>query len=393
MTHAAITDRPGVRNKLLAAVDRIRDLLDAENEAQERNAELSRASSNALYEAGILKMKLPAVLGGFEADLVTQFEVIEALSTISPAAGWCAMVGATSIGMPGAFLSDAGIAQMFADGDVPRGAILIMPSGQATPVAGGFRLSGRWAFASGVQHAQWVAAHGLMRVTPDAPPLLHMFVFPASSITIHDNWQVLGLRGTGSCDISVEDIFVPAELAWDVAAQPPQRGGALYRLGIPAFVAYEHAGFATGVARRALDTLTKLAIEKKRGYGPGALSLADRPAVQRLLGHSDLRLRAARALAVDLNQQAMDVVERGETPSARLALELRSSACYCTEVALDIVNQAFRYAGAGAIFESSVMQRCLRDINVAAQHLMVSEIAYELLGKTHLGFDDVQPMG
>ncbi len=386
-------DRATVRAELLANVAAIAPTLAAAIESEEREAQLSRASSDALHQAGILSMKVPAVLGGAEADLVTQFEVLEAVARISPAAAWCAMVGATSLGMPGAFLPDAGIEQMFAAGRMPRGAILIMPTGKATPVEGGYRLSGRWAFASGVQHAEWIAAHAMVRMDEAAAPALHMMVFPRSVIHLHNNWQVLGLRGTGSTDISVDDIFVPRELSWNVVEQTPRRGEGLYRLGIPAFVAYEHAAFATGLARTALDTLRGIAIEKKRGYGPNAVGVADRAVVQRLIGHGDLRLRAARLLVIDLNQQAMEIVDGGGVPSTQLALELRASACFCTEVATDIISQAFRHAGAAAIFENSVMQRCLRDINVAAQHLMVSEIAYELLGKTHLGFDNVAPMG
>jgi alkylation response protein AidB-like acyl-CoA dehydrogenase len=178
-----------------------------------------------------------------------------------------------------------------------------------------------------------------------------------------------------------------------VESQPPQRGGPLYRLGIPAFVAYEHAAFATGLARRALDSLSASAINKKRGYGPGAKSLADRETLQRFIGHSDLKLCSARGLALELNQQAMDAVENGDDIDDRMALELRSIACYCTEVATELVTQAFRYSGASSIYEKNGMQRCLRDINVAAQHLMVSEVAYELLGKTHLGYSEVAPMG
>jgi alkylation response protein AidB-like acyl-CoA dehydrogenase len=393
MAESLNAHRAAVRQRLLAAVDGIRSILHDAAEGEEAAAELSRASSDALYDSGVLHMKVPTVLGGAEADLVTQYEVIEAVTAVNAAAGWCAMVGSTSLGLPAAFLPDGGVARMFGAGHMPRGAILIMPTGQATRVAGGYRLSGTWAFASGVQHAEWVAAHGLLREADDAAPVLHMFVFPASDIRLHDNWQVLGLRGTGSCDISVTDIFVPEDCAWNVVAQKPRRGGALYRLGVPAFVANEHAAFATGIARRALDLLTTAAIDKKRGYGPGASSLADRAVVQRMLGHSNLKLRAARALALQLNEQAMDVVQSGADITPRLALELRAVACYCTEVAGDIVTQAFRYAGAAAIFEHHLMQRCLRDINVAAQHLMVSEIAYELLGKTHLGFADVQPMG
>jgi len=382
----------GLRARLLAGVERIRPILAAQCEAEEQQARLSRASADALYDAGVLHMKAPRVLGGEEADLVTQYEVIEAVSRINPAAGWCTMTGATSIAIPGAFLSNEGVATMFGEGRMPRAALVVMPSGRAVPVEGGFRLTGRWAFASGVHHAEWVAVHALVTVDDDAPPILHMLVFSATAVELHDNWQVLGLRGTGSCDVSVNDLFVPAAMAWNVPGQPPQRGGPLYRLGIPAFVAYEHAAFATGLARRALDTLTETAISKKRGYGPGAVSLADRAAVQRLIGHSELRLRAARGLALDVNARVMEVVERDNSVPSQLALETRAAAVYCTEIAVDIISQAFRYSGAAAIYEQSIMQRCLRDITVAAQHLMVSDVAYELLGKTYLAFEDINPM-
>lgn len=381
------------RDVLLANVARYRDTLAGQIADEERHAQLSRASSDALYDAGILRMKLPRVLGGHEADLVTQFEVLEAVAAINPAAGWCAMVGATSLGMPGAFLPDGGIERMFANGHIPRGAILIMPSGEGNRVDGGYRLTGRWAFASGVHHAEWVSATGLVCESPDAPPRAHMFSFPATNITIHDNWQVLGLRGTGSCDISVEDVFVPDDCVWDLERQGPRRGGPLFRLGIPAFVAYEHAAFATGLARHALDSLTGLAITKKRGYGPGAKSLADRETLQRFVGHSELKLRAARGLAMALNAQAMAAIESGDALTNRLAIELRGIAVYCTEVATEIVGAAFRFAGASSIYESNDMQRCLRDINVAGQHLFVSDKTYELLGQTHLGVTDVPPMG
>ena len=101
---------------------------------------------------------------------------------------------------------------------MPAAALLVMPSARAVPVEGGFRLTGRWAFASGVHHAEWVAAQALMTVDDDAPPVLHMLVFPAAAVELHDNWQVLGLRGTGRCDISVSDLFVPAAMAWNVRA-------------------------------------------------------------------------------------------------------------------------------------------------------------------------------
>ena len=380
-----------LRARLLAGVARVSASLAASVDSEETQGYLSRETVTALQDAGILGMKTPRELGGLEADLVTQFEVIEALARVNPAAAWCAMVGTTSLGMPGAFLPESGVRRMFSGERLPRGAILIMPSAKATPVAGGFTLSGRWAFASGVQHAEWISAHGLLH-TEDGPPALYMFTFPASAITLHDTWHVLGLKGTGSCDISVESLFVPEDSAWNVQTQTPQRGGPLYRLGIPAFVAYEHAAFATGTARRALDALTQLVRGKKRGYGPDARGLADREVVQRMIGRAELELRAARELARSLNAEAMALAGRGLPIETRLALELRGAAVYCTEVASAMVGEAFRLAGAGAIYEKSVLQACLRDINVAAQHQMVSQFTYELLGRHHLGVENLNPM-
>ena len=378
---------------MLDKVAGIASLLNAQIADEESKARLSKQTYSALYDSGLFRMKLPKTLGGFEADLVTQFEVLEALAKINSSAAWCTMVGATSLGLPGAFLPEAGVAKMFAGGVVPRGAVVIMPTGKAQSVTGGYKLSGSWSFASGVEHAEWVSAH-VMAVAPSGTePTLHMFSFPASEITIHDTWHVLGLRGTGSCDISVEDLYVPEGLTWQVGVQPPQRGGPLFQLGIPAFVAYEHAAFALGVARNALDEFTQTAREKKRGYGPDASGLGDRHTVQRFIGRSDLKLRAARQLAMALNDQAMNSIESGVAINNQLNVELRSVACYCTEVGAEIVAEALRHSGAGAIYEKSNMQRYLRDINVAAQHLMVSDISYELLGKSLLGYPNVPPMG
>ena len=391
--HSQVIDSmQSTREFLLGQVDSIHDTLAARIGEEEAAARLSKASSDALYDSGILKMKLPKILGGYEADLVTQFEVLKKLAGINSAAAWCAMVGATSLGMPGAFLPDGGVKKMFKDGVIPKGAIVIMPTGTAEPVDGGYCLNGHWSFASGVHHAEWVSAHVMVKNDAAAEPTLFMFSFPASELQIHDNWQVLGLRGTGSCDISVKDLFVPDDCVWEVGVQMPQRGGALYKLGIPAFVAYEHAAFALGVAEQALRSFTLTASNKKRGYGPDAKGLGARHTIQRFIGQSDMALRAARQLAVELNQKAMDVIETGQEISTELAIEIRAVATYCTEIGESIVGDALRHSGAGSIYEKHDMQRYLRDINVAAQHLMVSDISYELLGRYRLGDVNISPM-
>ena len=257
-----------------------------------------------------LPLKLPAAFGGAEADPVTQLKVIEALTRIDPSAGWCTMIGASAAAMLAVFLPDEAIEQVFAGGRVPRAAGVFMPAGRAAPTEGGYVVSGRWSFASGIRHSQWVSAGAL--VAPDESNGAEerngtrhlMAVFPTSEARIHDNWQVVGLKGTGSNDFSVSGLFVPEAFTWDVMRTLPKRGGPLYHLGIPGFVANEHSAFALGVGRRALDAIIELAQEKQRGYGNSS-SLAMRPSFQRAIGQCDLRLRASRAFVIEVLDDGM----------------------------------------------------------------------------------------
>ena len=375
---------------LLDAVAGIRDVLAASAAESERTATLAPAAVAALERAGLLALKLPAALGGAEADPVTQIDVIEAVSAIDAAAGWCLMVGATTIAMPGVFLGDDAIRTMFPGGRIPRAAGCYMPSGQAVEARGGYRISGRWAFASGIRHAAWVS--GTARVVRDGQPTAErrVFVVPVGEVEIHDTWQVAGLRGTGSCDFSLRDHLVDTAFTWDLDRAVQRRGGPLYRLGMPGFVANEHAAFALGVARRALDTVVGLAAGKARGVTPTVLG--ERGTFQRFVGAAEARLRAARALAVEANAAAWRTVAAGARLTPRQHAELRAVAVHATEAALEAVTGSFRYAGGGALYDTSVLQACLRDLNAAAQHFMVSDSAYEALGQFVLGHPTAEPM-
>jgi indole-3-acetate monooxygenase len=392
MSGAFPTERGAKRAFLLAAVERIRDVVAAGAEEAERLRTLPAATVRALAESGLLALKIPASLGGAEADPVTQLEVLEALTHIDASAGWCLMVATTAVGLPAGFLPDEAIGKIFTGGRTPLAAIAIFPGGIATPVEGGFRLSGRWPFASGVHHAEWLTAGCWVRRDPQDRGVRHIVVIPAAAAEIHDNWKVAGLEGTGSSDFSVTDVFVPAAFAWNPATDGPRRGGALFRLGMPAFVAYEHVAFALGVARRALDAGLELGQDKRRGIVTAA-PLAGRAAFQALLGESEIRLRVLRAGAIELFEAAWTTARAGTTLERRQQAELRSIATYATQTAADIVTRVFRAAGGGALYRTEILQRCLRDIHAGAQHFMVSDSAYERLGEILLGVPNVDPLG
>lgn len=379
-----------VREELLTRAEAIAPDLAALAGADEANGSLTAKTVALLEDAGFFRLKLARELGGFEADPATQLLVLEALARVNISASWCTMVGATGVSQPGAFLSDEAIAEMFADGRPPRCATVGMPMGTAVPVAGGYRVSGRWPFASGVRHSEWISTSAMVE-RPGGPEALKV-VIPTASVELHDNWHVVGLKGTGSCDFSANDLFVPSAFTWRLMGGQPKRGGPLYRLAFPGYVANEHAGVALGLARAALDRFVAKETERSRSYVAGSPAMATRPVIQDALARMELKLRAARLLAIDVNEDAWRTLEAGGEVSVQQQCELRAAATYSTEVAVDIVTEAFRHAGGSAIYTQHALQQMLRDINVAAQHRMVSAAAYENLGRALLGVPEVNPM-
>ena len=382
-------DRAEKRQVLLQAVEQVRGTLAAQTDAAEEARTLPDASVAALREAGLFRLKLPAELGGAEADPVTQLEVIEAVTTINPSAGWCMFIGAAIVGMAGAFLPDETIASVFPHGRIPTMAGGLMP-GRAVAERGGYRVTGRWSWGSGIRHAEWVLVQTL--VERDSPmPEVRAVVFPVAQAQVIDNWHVLGMKGTGSCDYAVADLFVPEAFTFAVGSTLPRRGGPLYLMGWPGYVANEHAAFALGIARCALDAIIDLAQSKKRGYGPQR-RLSERAVVQRMIAQAALRLRGTRLVVIDVLEKAWQTASAGQVPGPALQAEMRSAATLATDVALEITTNAFRYGAGSAVRLEHVLQRCLRDLHTAAAHLMVNDSAYENYGQFLLGLPDVDPM-
>lgn len=356
--------------------------------SSEQQRTLAADAVNAITNAGLWMTKLPRELGGVEADPVAQFRAIEAMTELDTSAGWCFMIGAASVGIPAAFLADSAIDKIFADGKIPRFASVGLPGGQAMPTDGGYKLSGRWPFASGVRHSEWIWCGSL--VPTGAEPEFRMCTFRLSDAEVVDDWHVSGLKGTGSCDVVVDDLFIPTEFTWHPFADPPKRGGPLYRLGLPGILTNEHAAFASGAARRVLSEVIELSKVKKRGIPPAPLG--DRGSFQLAVGRAKMELDAARAHAINVHQSAFNKVSSGAALTPSDQTELRASATYITEVALSVTSGMFRAAGASSLHSSSVIQRYYRDLVAAGQHFMVSDSAYESYGKACLGVEDVNPM-
>ncbi|HRW05560.1 MAG TPA: acyl-CoA dehydrogenase family protein [Caldilineaceae bacterium] len=380
------TERTEKRQRLLHSVEAIRPTLVQSAHESECNATLAPAAVAALQASGLFNLKLPTTLGGAEADPVLQIEVLEALAYIDTASAWCTMISATGIAILGAFLPELGLQQLFANGRIPIAVNTIHPVGCATPVAGGYRVSGHWRFCSGIRHADWVFCTAAIQ-RPEGSyeelslPERILVTMPVCAVTIHDNWSVVGLRGTGSCDISVAECFVPHDLAFqrDRLNPTPLRGGPYFHLASPGFLAQDLIGFALGIARRALDELINGAIETKSTHRPAPL--CTRPIIHRLVGKYELTLQAARSLAIERYAAVMQKLEAGESIDLQCQAQLQALATYTTELAVEIAAAAFRYGGGRALYQPNILERLMRDSQAAAQHAFVSDQHYESYGK------------
>jgi alkylation response protein AidB-like acyl-CoA dehydrogenase len=387
-------DREAKRQVLLQAVRDVAEVVAAGGPEAEKNTTLPMSAVLAMQEAGLFRLKMAAELGGADADPVTQMEVIEALTAVYPSAGWVLMTNATAIGNASAFLPDDAIEEVFKGGQVPRAATVGGVSSTIEPVPGGFILNGRWPFCSGVPHSEWICLGARLYKEPGASPDVYTCFVRTKDVTIHDNWHVAGLRGSGSNDVSADNLFVPESFTWpryDRARGIRRRGGPIFLLGLPGSVSNEHASFALGVGRLALDLVKEIAMTKRRGRGPAAVTLANRQVFQRFVGEAELRLRSARMVTFEVHERAWEVACEGVMPDPALEAEMRASAVYCTEVAADIATQAFRFGGGEALHDENRLQMCMRDINAGAQHLAVSDVAYENLGQFYLDLPEANP--
>lgn len=380
-----------LREELLAEITAIAPILAEQAPESEKLGCLSDAAWEPLRRSRLLGFLAPRELGGDEADPLTQVEVIEALARIDASVSW--VVGNLAIvsAYVAAFLPARSAQRIFAE-RVPPMAGTNAPRGRAEPVAGGYRVNGRWAFGSGIRHAEWVSATTSVSGKPGVEGAL-VIVVPRDQVTIHDNWQAAGLKASCSCDYSLEQVFVPDEMTFpftNALLAKNLAGGEALRLGFPAAVTPFAMGIPLGIARHALDEIIAQAVEKGRGFPPSPLST--HPHLQFTLGKAESELAAARALAFQVLSRIWDEACAGRMPPPERQAEARAAATYITELGQRVTTAAFQAVGGSALFETNALQRCFRDVYAAGQHFTVSQSAYRALGQFKLKQPDANPM-
>jgi indole-3-acetate monooxygenase len=258
-----------LRDELLAEVDSIAPTLAEHAPLSEKLGRLDKPSIEAVRSTRLLRAFAPRELGGLEIDPVTATLILEALARIDGSAGWTIGILSNSAGVIGAYLPAATARRICAEG-VPPMAGTFLPKGQAEPISGGYRVKGRWPFASGIHHADWVGFNAFVLGRPQSEGVQSV-VLPREQVVIHDNWRVAGLRGTGSCDFSVEDVLVPDEMTISLTAVYQGKavtGGPALRLGLPGLFASFHIGIALGIARRPWTRLRPKRSKRAAAFRP-----------------------------------------------------------------------------------------------------------------------------
>jgi indole-3-acetate monooxygenase len=348
-----------------------------------------------MAQAGLFRMLVPAAYGGLEVDLATALSVIEEVSQADGSAGWCVMIGASS-GVTAAYLPETAAQEIYgSDPDVVTGGA-VRPDGRAVAVEGGYRVIGRWAFASGSQHCAWLAGGCVVfdgdapRMGPGGIPETRLLFFPASECEIIDTWSTGGLRGTGSHDFTVRDLFVPEARSTSLLFSHPIHDGRLYALPFFGVFAAMVAAVPLGIARGAIDALTELAA--KRVPTGSRNVLREKSMIQASVARAEAILSGGRAFLYETVNDLWESVSREEAVTLEQRTRLRLASTHAATCAAQAVDLMYEAGGASAIYTTNPLERAFRDVHTANQHVLVQPVTWEMTGRALLGLDPGTPI-
>ena len=385
----------------------LKPLLAAAAPRIEVAASLPEDVLDALHEAKMFRMILPHTFGGAELEPEVFFQVVCEIAAGDASTAWCISQSA-GCSMSAAYMAPRAAQEVFGD---PRAVVAwgysLGPQCRAAPVEGGWRASGTWGFGSGNRHSSWLGGHCIQVDANGAPimgsngrPLERTMLFPRSSGTIKDgNWDVIGLRGTGSDTYAVTDLFVPEEfslvargtardlhLAADASPVPePERRekGPLYRFSPTNVYQCGFAAVGLGLARATLDAF--IALAKVKTPSGGNQSLRDDQWIQSRIAQSEARIGASRAWIKEILREMWDECDSSGRPGFESRVRLRLASTHAIQEAREVVSTTYVDAGATAIFASHPFERRLRDMNAVSQQIQAHLVHYQSVGQHYLG--------
>ncbi|HME48141.1 acyl-CoA dehydrogenase family protein [Mycobacterium sp.] len=365
----AVTDIEKVAERIAEAARRTSDLID-------EHRRLPEEVLAHLHGSGLLRAGAPVEVGALELPPGTALRCAETLARGDASVGWCVSIAITSSLLVG-YLPATSRDQLFGHA---RGvaAGVWAPRGVARSVDGGVVVSGRWAFCSGITHADMMFAGCLL----DDRPRPVVVALRKDDLTVLDTWHTLGLRGTGSHDCVADEVFVPTDRVLSIF-DGPVVDRPLYRFPAFGFFALSIGAAAMGNAQAAIDDLIDLAAGKK-GLG-STRTLAERPATQAAVATAQSALDAARALYYDAIDAAWRASQRTEPVPVAPRNRLRLAATHAVRTSADVVRAMYELGGGSSIYDTSSLQRRFRDAFTATAHFQVNEASRELPGRILLG--------
>ncbi|WP_428486199.1 acyl-CoA dehydrogenase family protein [Rhodopila sp.] len=362
----------------------------------EREQRLPPALVEQLRAAGFYRMVIPRALGGLQADPLTYLRVVELLAEGVGSVGWNlannGIAQLVTLGLP-----DGGVHEIHGDGVSVIAGTAVQGGGQAVPVEGGYRVSGRWTFGSGCQESAWMLGSfqilddGQPRRRPDGGSLFWRGVFPrAEAQVIPGSWDVAGLRGTGSFDWTVQDVFLPEQrtvphIGVPLDNQWSRWPGLTYALPSQAWVGPHHSAVITGIARAGIDALIALACEKTPRGRTGML--CESPQVQDAVGRADAILNAGRVYRGAMIAELWNTIAAGGETTLEQRARCRLASTHAADCAREAMDLVYRHGGSTSFKRESRLAECWRDLHVVGQTVTVAPEWYPIGGRALLGMD------
>ncbi len=363
----------------------LRPVIEAEADAIEAATTLTEPVVAKLRESGLFLLMAPRELGGAEADTSTILDVCEELAYADGSTGWAYAQNCNTMAYTAYVAPDAGRA--IADKGCAAG--MFAPLSVAALEHGGIRVSGHHSFASGSKHSDYIGSSAIVMqggepiIGDDGMPSIRCYFVPVTNVKLWDNWDTIGLRGTGSVDYDVPEQFVEDAYTFSLFTTQPNTGGALYGLGPVVLGASSSAGWALGVARRAMDEITRI-VEGGRER-MGSPPLKEQQAFQFEYGRRTLALESARLLVHDAYGAAVAHMETGAPATTELINRTRGATSHINDVCKDVVRFAYEASGSAGLRNPSLLQRCFRDMQTGGLHVIFDPRAIADMAKGKLG--------
>lgn len=393
--HAATVASPATRTPqhqaLMLAAARAGLALAGRSQEFETRRALPQDVADLLADAGLYRLLTPQQYGGHEAPPASFYLVIEQLARADAASAWCCFISCTSA-LLAAYLPDDAATALFTRPDLKLAGVFA-PRGRAVPAeqhgVAGLRVSGRWAWGSGTRNADMVTAgclvlgaDGQPTLMADGTPRIVSVVLGRHQVQLADNWDAFGLCGTGSGEFEVKDAFVPLAHSASLL-DGPRLQTPLYRFPVFGLLAIAIAAVATGIAREALQHFTAEASRSVPQAGTRPLSA--RATVQDAVARAEAQLQSARCYLLASVDTAWQAAQQPDALPLDARRDLRLAASHAVHTSAELVARLYTLAGGGAVFASSPLQRALRNVQVATQHMMVGDATFELTGRLLLG--------